>query len=158
MLLVGDWSEGVEGKEVVDHFWHFPRQSDEHLQRPLAVPDVVDLATSYPPYVAEGPRQVAHGHVVEGEVPEVHHRWAESPVTVAVATTVAHPHVEAPVGQVEGGGQRLVVDHPGVGGVDQSVLQVDHPLAGNDGGVFGWVREGYPGGGRSGGCSGRGWG
>ena len=63
---------------------------------------------------------------------------------VAVAAVVAYPDIEASVGQDEGRSQVLLVDDPGIGGVEETVLEEDDSKVGSYLSVFGWMGSGVP--------------
>lgn len=89
VVEVGDRGKGMETHEVVSYCFQLLGESDEHYEGPLTVPNVVDLFASGSWDVAEGCREVPHGHLMEGELPEFEDWRAHLFVTVPISPVVA---------------------------------------------------------------------
>ena len=114
-------------------------EGDVHLDGALGVPDVVNFLAGLLEEVAEDGRKVVVGHVLEGELPKL---LAFVRIVldvlpgVLVAPAVPQPHVETSIGQHEPRGLSFIVDDPGIGAVEETVLQEDRFETLPDEGVF----------------------
>ena len=104
MLDIGDRAIGVETGEVLLNSLELRGKSNEHDEGALAVADVVDLLLSHSVYIPKGSWQIVFCHIMEGEIPEVKHNWAERFMTVPVPPRVTHPDIESLICEVEGWG------------------------------------------------------
>jgi hypothetical protein len=103
-------------------------ECDVHLDGPLTVSDVVYFLVCELVDEGEDRRQIVVCHVLEGEIPELlAFVGVERGVVAAVfvAPTVPQPDVVALIGQHEPWGLIFIIDEPGVGAVQKSMLKQD---------------------------------
>ena len=125
------------------------RQGNMHLYRPLRMPDITHLPPCLPIHVPNTSRHIVLTHVLESELPKLLVLGLQPDVVerMFVAAAVAEPHVVPGVGEDEPRGFVGVVEDPGVGAVEETVLDEDRFEAWADGGVLlldAEVREDVP--------------
>lgn len=130
-LSIFDIGYRSEGKVLIDECFYnrVPlAEGHVHLDRALAVPDVMEFLFCDIVYIGEDSWEIVVSHMLEGELPELFvFVWVVLGVIsrVLVAPAVSQPDIVALVREQEPGSLVLIVDDPGIGAVEESVLQED---------------------------------